>query len=137
MPLYYNKSKIYETYSKQYFSDEIHAYLDELPVEFRNNLNNIEFLIEDYPPDELIDRYENISDFTLGLYSGVPMPKKSIFQRYSLPDIIYLFRIPILTYHRKSNKPLRDIIQGVLRHEIAHYFGYSDDDLHAEDLYNP
>lgn len=124
-------------YDKQYFSNEIYSYLDTLPQEFRENLFNIEFLIEDFPPENLKNKNPHISKYTLGLYSGIPLPKRSIFQKYSLPDIIYLFRIPILNYHKRSRKPVNFIIHGVLRHEIAHYYGYSDEDLHREDLYHP
>lgn len=123
-------------YGHQFFSDTVYAYLDTLPSEFRDNLKNIEFLIEDVPNEDLLSKNPRLSKCTLGVYTGIPLPKKSVFMRFSLPDIIYLFRVPILNYHAKTKRCLEEIINGVLRHEIAHYYGYSDDDLHAEDLYN-
>ncbi len=127
----------YNPYTKQFFSDEIYRYLENLPPEFKDSLVNIEFLVEDLPPDGLKTGNPGIGSSTLGLYSGVPLPSKSIFQKYSLPDIIYVFRLPVLNYHKKSKKSVSEIIQGVLRHEIAHYFGYSDSDLHSQQLYYP
>ncbi len=132
-----NLKSLEDSYPSQLFSDEIYNYLDDLPDEFRNSLINIEFLVEDFPPSELKNANKNISRYTMGLYSGVPVPSKSIFQKFSLPDIIYLFRIPILNYHLRTKKPVKEIIHGVLRHEIAHFFGYTDEDLHSENLYNP
>lgn len=63
-----------------------------------------------------------------GLYEGVPLPKRG--QNYAgvLPDKITLFRQPILEYSG-NNEQLRRIIENVVWHEIAHYFGMNEEEV--------
>ena len=94
--------------------------LDELPAEFREQMRNIEIVVEDEPsPEQLRDEGE-----LLGLYEGVPLTDRGAMEPY-LPDRISIFRGPI---ERISASPRRqaEIVRDTVVHEIAHHFGISD-----------
>jgi len=94
--------------------------LDELPAEFREQMRNIEIVVEDEPsPEQLRGDGE-----LLGLYEGVPLTDRGAMEPY-LPDRISIFRGPI---ERISASPRRqaDIVRDTVVHEIAHHFGISD-----------
>jgi predicted Zn-dependent protease with MMP-like domain len=48
-----------------------------------------------------------------------------------MPDMVFLYRRPILDYWTEYDEKLADIIRHVLIHEIGHHLGFSDDDMHA------
>lgn len=94
--------------------------LDGLPTEFREQMRNIEVVVEDEPsPEQLRGGGE-----LLGLYEGVPLTDRGAMEPY-LPDRISIFRGPI---ERMSASPRRqaDIVRDTVVHEIAHHFGISD-----------
>jgi predicted Zn-dependent protease with MMP-like domain len=94
--------------------------LDDLPAEFREQMRNIEIVVEDEPsPEQLRGDGE-----LLGLYEGVPLTDRGAMEPY-LPDRISIFRGPI---ERISASPRRqaDIVRDTVVHEIAHHFGVSD-----------
>ncbi|WP_417517168.1 metallopeptidase family protein [Minwuia sp.] len=65
----------------------------------------------------------------LGLYQGVGLPYQSVSDPTGEPDMIWLYRQPILSYQRETGETLDDIVRHVLIHEIGHHFGFSDDDM--------
>ena len=67
----------------------------------------------------------------LGLYRGVALPHKSISDPQAQPDMVFLYRRPILDYWCESGEDLDEIVRHVLIHEIGHHFGLSDDDIDA------
>jgi predicted Zn-dependent protease with MMP-like domain len=94
--------------------------LDDLPAEFREQMRNIEIVVEDEPsPEQLRGDGE-----LLGLYEGVPLTDRGAMEPY-LPDRISIFRGPI---ERISASPRRqaEIVRDTVVHEIAHHFGISD-----------
>ena len=103
--------------------------LDELPQAFRDRLDNVEIVVEEWPDRETwqmagVDHPAQL----LGFYHGVPLTERSQGYTLVLPDKISLYRRPILLQCRTSEE-VRATIQRVLRHEVAHYFGVSDDRL--------
>lgn len=97
--------------------------LDDLPAEFREQMRNIEIVVEDEPsPEQLRGDGE-----LLGLYEGVPLTDRGAMEPY-LPDRISIFRRPI---ERISASPRRqaEIVRDTVVHEIAHHFGISDERL--------
>jgi predicted Zn-dependent protease with MMP-like domain len=97
--------------------------LDGLPAEFRDQMRNIEIVVEDEPaPEQLHDGGD-----LLGLYEGVPLTDRGAMEPY-LPDRISIFRGPI---ERMSASPRRqaDIVRDTVVHEVAHHFGISDERL--------
>lgn len=97
--------------------------LDDLPVEFRERMRNIEIVVEDEPSEE----QRRGGGELLGLYEGVPLTDRGAGEPY-LPDRISIFRGPI---ERMTASPRRqaEIVRDTVVHEIAHHFGISDQRL--------
>jgi len=95
--------------------------LDELPDEMVDGLENLVFVTEDRPADGSLD--------LLGLYEGVALTERDRYGFGELPDRIVLYREPLLAVAETLDE-LRDEIHVTLVHEIAHYYGIDDDQLH-------
>jgi predicted Zn-dependent protease with MMP-like domain len=95
--------------------------LDELPDEMVDGLENLVFVVEDRPEDGTLD--------LLGIYEGVALTERDRYGFGELPDRIVLFREPLLSVCDDLDQ-LRDEIHVTLVHEIAHYYGIDDDELH-------
>jgi predicted Zn-dependent protease with MMP-like domain len=106
-----------------------------LPDEFRDRLANLEFAVEDWAR---IDDYERTGSpagsTILGVYRGIPLPKRGAGYNMTLPDRIVIFQQPLQRLSTDASD-LADRIQHVVKHEIAHYFGISDDRLREIDAY--
>ena len=101
-----------------------------LPERFRALTGDLLIRIEDFPTDEVLDAMGIESPFDLlGLYSGVDLARKSVMDVTSLPDMVFLYRRPILDYWAEHEETLGHIITHVLVHEIGHHFGLSDADM--------
>lgn len=101
-----------------------------LPGRFRALTGDLLIRIEDFPTDEVLDAMGIESPFDLlGLYSGVDLARKSVMDVTSLPDMVFLYRRPILDYWAEHEETLGHIITHVLVHEIGHHFGLSDADM--------
>ncbi|MGZ8416269.1 MAG: metallopeptidase family protein [Methyloceanibacter sp.] len=101
-----------------------------LPERFRALTGDLLIRIEDFPTDEVLDAMGIESPFDLlGLYSGVDLARKSVMDVSSLPDMVFLYRRPILDYWAEHEETLGQIITHVLVHEIGHHFGLSDADM--------
>jgi len=103
---------------------------DKLPSRFRALTGDLLIRIEDFPTDEVLDSLNVDSPFDLlGLYSGVDLARKSVMDASALPDMVFLYRRPILDYWAEHEETLGAILAHVLIHEIGHHFGLSDDDM--------
>jgi predicted Zn-dependent protease with MMP-like domain len=101
-----------------------------IPDELRRPLGNILFRIEEFPDEETEEEMELDSPFDLlGLYRGVSLPRQSVLDVRTEPDVIFLYRRPILDYWCETGQDLGAVIVHVLIHEIGHHFGFSDDDM--------
>jgi len=95
--------------------------LDELPDEMVDGLDNVVFVVEDRPEDGSLD--------LLGLYDGTALTDRGQYGFGELPDRIILYREPLLAVSADLDE-LRDQIHVTLVHEIAHFYGIDDDELH-------
>ena len=95
--------------------------LDLLPDEMIDGLDNVAFVTEDRPEDGSLD--------LLGLYDGVALTERGQYGFGELPDRIILYREPLLAVS-ESLEQLREEVHITLVHEIAHYYGIDDDQLH-------
>ena len=101
-----------------------------LPRRFRDLCKDVVIRVDDFPTDEVLDSLEIESPFDLlGLYSGVDLARKSVMDIASLPDMVFLYRRPILDYWAEHEETLGHIVTHVLVHEIGHHFGLSDADM--------
>ena len=102
---------------------------DNLPEEFRAELDNIDVVIEDWPdPKTMRQAGVKHRSQLLGLYHGIPLTKRTRGYNLVLPDKISIYRQPIMMRCRDWEQVLR-MVHRVLRHEVGHYFGLSDDRL--------
>ena len=103
---------------------------DGLPEQFRAALGNVAVHVADFADwDTLHDMRIRDPYDLLGLYHGIGLPSKSVWEPASLPDRIFLYRIPILDYARANGETVKHVIRHVLIHEIGHHFGFSDADM--------
>jgi predicted Zn-dependent protease with MMP-like domain len=103
-----------------------------IPAELRSHVRNVLIRVEDFPDDETVQEMELESPFDLlGLYRGVGMPWQSVTQPRLEPDMIFLYRRPILDYWCETGEDLTHLVRHVLIHEIGHHFGFSDADMEA------
>jgi len=101
-----------------------------LPARFRDMTKDVLIRIEDFPTDDVLDSLGIDSPFgLLGLYHGVDLTRQSVLDVQPMPEMIFLYRRPILEYWVTHEDKLGDIITHVLVHEIGHHFGLSDDDM--------
>jgi predicted Zn-dependent protease with MMP-like domain len=104
--------------------------LRTLPPPLRAHCRDVIIKVLDFPDDETIEQLELETPFDiLGLYTGVDLPARSISDVGRLPDIVQLYRRPILDYWCESGETLGHIVRHVLIHEIGHHFGLSDEDM--------
>ena len=104
--------------------------LERIPAELRAFLGTVVICVEDFPDEETEREMELDSPFDLlGLYSGVSLPRQSVLDVRSSPDMIFLYRRPILDYWCEMDQDLRSVVRHVLIHEIGHHFGFSDEDM--------
>jgi predicted Zn-dependent protease with MMP-like domain len=113
--------------------DEIaRAALKELPEPFAKFTTDVVVQITDFPEDDVCAEMELESPFDiLGLYQGIALDEKLSESSGALPDMVFLYRRPILDYWCESGLDLADIVRHVLIHEIGHHFGFSDADMEA------
>lgn len=108
------------------------ATLARLPDAFRAHLGAVVIQVHDYADDALLDALEIEDALELtGVYQGRPLAEKSVSDSGALPDLIQLFRLPILHEWAATGVALEELVAHVLIHEIGHHFGLSDADMHA------
>jgi predicted Zn-dependent protease with MMP-like domain len=103
-----------------------------LPEKFVAAIDNVVVLTDDYPGVEVQLEMQVTSPFDLlGLYQGWPLPERGSGYGGHPPDVIHLYREPILAYCREYGEDVAHCIRHVLIHEIGHYFGFSDAEMEA------
>ncbi|HEY1127635.1 MAG TPA: metallopeptidase family protein [Actinomycetota bacterium] len=111
---------------RAHFDELVAEALDSLPDWVLDRLENVEILVEERPPR----REPNL----LGLYHGIPLTKRGAGYAGVLPDTITLYRRTIESVARDDDH-LRSLIAHTVEHEVAHFFGISDDRLRDMDAY--
>ncbi len=112
------------------FEAAAQAIWDGLPSRFRESLGNVVVAVADFADAETLQAMRIRDPYgLLGLYHGAALPFKSVWTPVSLPDRIFLYRLPILEYARRNGQRVDRVIRHVLIHEIGHHFGFSDADM--------
>jgi predicted Zn-dependent protease with MMP-like domain len=105
---------------------------DRLPGKFRALCGDLVIRVDDFPSAEVIESMRLDSEFDLlGLFQGVGLPFQSETVPQQIPNMIWLYRRPILDYWADNDDTLGAIVTHVLVHEIGHHFGLSDADMEA------
>ena len=103
-----------------------------LPRRFRDLCVDLVIQVDDFPTDEVLDQMDAESEFDLlGLFQGVGLPFRTESAPMQMPNMIWLYRRPILDYWAEHDETLGAIVGHVLVHEIGHHFGLSDADMAA------
>jgi predicted Zn-dependent protease with MMP-like domain len=106
--------------------------LESLPIEFREQMGNVVLRVEEYADPESLEAVGLDHPMQLsGLYTGRPLGDKSVSDFGTLPDVIHLYRQPILAEAAERGIGVERLVHHVLIHEVGHHFGLSDADMHA------
>ncbi|HEX2241610.1 MAG TPA: metallopeptidase family protein [Actinomycetota bacterium] len=97
--------------------------LDSLPEDIARMMNNVEVVVEPWPPPEIAGRLRR-GELLLGLYHGIPLTRRGHYDR-ALPDKISIYQGPI---ERVARTPIaiKEQVRRTVIHEVAHHFGISD-----------
>lgn len=113
------------------FEDMARAAFAALPPAFSPAAQSVVLIVEDWPSATLLHEMgiDDPLDLT-GLYEGIPLTEKSHFDQPLGPDTIWIFREPILEeWRNRGDIDLADLVTHVVVHELAHHFGWSDEDI--------
>lgn len=112
------------------FEDLVQKAFEDLPDVYRDACRGLAIRTEDKASCEVLSALE-LSDpnLLLGLYHGVNLTRKSVFDLPILPDEVVIYREPIVAYASATGRPLGEVVNHVLVHEIGHHFGFSDADM--------
>ena len=104
-----------------------------LPADFRALCEDLVIRVDDFPTPEVLAHMGLASPYDLlGLFQGIGLPfRPETGVSGLMPNMIWLYRRPILAYWESREDSLEAIVAHVLVHEIGHHFGFSDDDIEA------
>lgn len=109
------------------------AAFSRLPESFRALCAGLVIRVEDFPDEDVIEEMELESEFDiLGLFQGAGLAHGgAVGHTGQMPNMVLLYRRPMLDYWAEHEETLGAVITHVLVHEIGHHFGLSDDDMEA------
>lgn len=108
------------------FDGLVQEALDSLPDDIAQLMSNVAVVVEDEPPPGLP---------LLGLYSGVPLTRRTSWYGAVPPDKITIYQGPLERHFGHDAETLRTQVRRVVVHEVAHHFGISDERLRELDRY--
>ncbi|MCI1635776.1 metallopeptidase family protein [Bifidobacterium sp.] len=112
------------------FESAVHDAIASLPQRFLSVMDNIVVTVADEATEQQLGRGNSPANELLGLYEGIPLPRRSWGYAGALPDVITIFKGPHMRLC-KSPEQLEDQIRRTVLHEIGHYFGFDDAYLHS------
>ena len=108
--------------------------LNLLPPDLKKFTEGVIVQVDEFPDEDVCAEMELETPFDiLGLYQGVSLAEKQIEASGGTPDLVFLYRRPILDYWCETGEDLAHVVRHVLIHEIGHHFGYSDDEMETLD----
>jgi predicted Zn-dependent protease with MMP-like domain len=116
-------------FTDEEFEQMVIEALEALPVFFKERLQNVDVIVADWPT-EAEQQSVNLKPghMLFGLYQGIPLTRRTGSYNMVLPDKITVYRLPIEMAYR-TPKRIKEQVQHVVKHELAHHFGISDDRL--------
>lgn len=106
--------------------------LATIPEPLRRHLAGVVIKIEELPAADIVAELGLASPFDLlGLYDGVSLDRKSSWDMPGPPDMIFLYRRPIISFWRAGGDSLEAIMRHLIIHEAGHHFGLSDEAMEA------
>ncbi len=114
--------------SRDIFKDIVRDAIASLPEQFLSKMENVSIIVADRAtPQQMAENGLTPHDVLFGLYEGIPLPERGSYIP-PLPDVITIFQTPI----ERASESMEDLEHQVVttvRHEVAHYFGFSDHEL--------
>jgi predicted Zn-dependent protease with MMP-like domain len=112
-----------------------HEAVSTLPEPFRAPATHVRIRVEEFADDTMLEELGIDDAFDLtGLYDGIPLTEKSTSEQVIRPDVVWLFRRPILDeWAERGDVSITDLVSHVVIHELAHHFGWSDEEISAID----
>ena len=115
--------------TRERFEQLVEEALREIPKRFRTAMHNVAVVVEDEPPQDVLDELEiPAGDTLLGLYQGTPLTERGWGHGNNLPDRISIFQWPIEEACEDEDE-IRDCIAETVIHEFGHYFGMSEEQI--------
>lgn len=108
-----------------------------IPKEFLAQVENLSFQVEDWADDDTLEEvgFDDPRDL-LGYYRGWPLSERTHDYGSCLPDVITIFQSAVEEYAAETGEPLLKVIRETIIHELAHYFGFSEEQMdRIEDLW--
>jgi predicted Zn-dependent protease with MMP-like domain len=103
-----------------------------LPEELRALCGDIVINVADFPDKDVMQEMGLTSPYELlGLFQGIGLAHGGTLHTGEMPNMIWLYRRPLLDYWAEYEETLGNLVTHVLVHEIGHHFGLSDDDMEA------
>ena len=114
--------------SRDVFEDLVRDAISSLPENFLARMDNVSIIVaERASTQQMAENGLGPHDVLYGLYEGVPLTERGSYVP-PLPDVITIFQEPI-EQSSHTNIELEDQVISTVRHEVAHYFGFSDAEL--------
>jgi predicted Zn-dependent protease with MMP-like domain len=109
------------------------AAFERLPASFRRLSDGLVIQVVDFPDEQTLKEMDAESEFEiLGLFRGRGLAQGGAAgETGELPNMIWLYRRPLLDFWCDGEDTLDEVVTHVLVHEIGHHFGLSDDDMEA------
>ncbi|MEM6579061.1 MAG: metallopeptidase family protein, partial [Pseudomonadota bacterium] len=115
----------------EWFEAQARETVTAFPEAFTTAAQTVLIRVAEWPDDGMLSEV-GLSERHLltGLYTGIPLTEKSVFDQPLEPDQVWLFREPILLeWRERQTVSLKELVAHVTVHEFAHHFGWSDDDI--------
>jgi predicted Zn-dependent protease with MMP-like domain len=119
------------------FERQVERAIARIPKEFLAQVKNLSFQVEDWADDDTLDEvgFDDPRDL-LGFYRGWPLSERSHEYGSCLPDVITIYQAAVEEYAAETGEPLLKVIRETIIHELAHYFGFSEEQMdRIEDLW--
>lgn len=111
------------------FEAAVERALEMIPEMFRAQLKNMSIAVEDHPSPGLMKEMDLAPGETLfGIFTGIPLPERSVIDPPLYPDVILIFREPLMAACH-TRKELEEEIAITVVHEVAHYMGLDEERL--------
>ena len=118
------------------FEELVREGMEAIPLRFQQKIDNVAIVVADTPTKEqLVANHVPEGDTLLGLYEGIPLTERGEYYGTGaiLPDKITIFKLPILEAGGGDIEKIKFIVRDTVWHEVAHYFGYDDDEIEARE----
>jgi predicted Zn-dependent protease with MMP-like domain len=120
---------------RQLFDEQVEVVLKDLPQQVTDFMKEVPLVVEDYPSREVMRRMKIRHPAHLyGLYTGIPLIKRSVDNWGVMSDVVNIYRLGILSQSRArgggfDEAELRNQIRRTILHEYGHHVGLSERDL--------